>query len=119
MVFVIGSGSGPAGYPWKAREFALPGLCCCLDRLASPQKKETQPMPVHRLRALLAPSSQSQPAFQAVSWAGFFAYPSCLFRGLSAGSWAAQQWVYQAAFQEAQAVVRPSLPERDLLATWN
>jgi hypothetical protein len=33
-----------------------------------------------------------------------------------------QQWqyaVYQRAFAEAQAVVRPSLPERDLLGVWN
>jgi hypothetical protein len=30
------------------------------------------------------------------------------------------QWsIYQAAFAEAQAVARPSLPERDLLAVWN
>jgi hypothetical protein len=27
--------------------------------------------------------------------------------------------IYQAAFQEAQAVARPSLPERDLLGVWN
>jgi hypothetical protein len=30
-----------------------------------------------------------------------------------------QQWIYQRAFEQAQAVVRPSLPERDLLAVWN
>jgi hypothetical protein len=30
-----------------------------------------------------------------------------------------QQQIYQAAFREAQAVVRPSLVERDLLASWN
>ena len=30
-----------------------------------------------------------------------------------------QQSLYQWALAEAQAVVRPSLPERDLLATWN
>ena len=31
----------------------------------------------------------------------------------------AQQWLYQRAFELAQAVVRPSLPERDLLGVWN
>lgn len=31
----------------------------------------------------------------------------------------AQQWVYQWAWTQAQAVLRPSLPERDLLAVWN
>jgi hypothetical protein len=31
----------------------------------------------------------------------------------------AQQQLYQLAFEQAQAVARPSLPERDLLAVWN
>ena len=30
-----------------------------------------------------------------------------------------QQALYRWAFEQAQAVVRPSLPERDLLAVWN
>jgi hypothetical protein len=30
-----------------------------------------------------------------------------------------QQTLYARAFAEAQAVVRPSLPERDLLGVWN
>jgi hypothetical protein len=30
-----------------------------------------------------------------------------------------QQALYQWAFAQAQAVARPSLPERDLLAVWN
>jgi hypothetical protein len=30
-----------------------------------------------------------------------------------------QQWLYLRAFEQARAVVRPSLPERDLLAVWN
>jgi hypothetical protein len=30
-----------------------------------------------------------------------------------------QQALYQWAFEQAQAVVRPALPERDLLAAWN
>jgi hypothetical protein len=41
---------------------------------------------------------------------------------LPAANWPqmmAQQWLYQRAFEEAQAVARPSLPERDLLAVWN
>ncbi len=33
--------------------------------------------------------------------------------------WCWQQWVYQQAFEKAQAVARPSLLERDLLAYWN
>lgn len=31
----------------------------------------------------------------------------------------AQQWLYQKAFAEAQAVARPSILERDLLGCWN
>ena len=50
-----------------------------------------------------------QPAFQAQS---FFACPAV---GLSP----MQQWLYQKAFEEAQAVTRPSILERDLLAVWN
>lgn len=30
-----------------------------------------------------------------------------------------QQMLYQLAFEQAQAVARPSLPERDLAAVWN
>jgi hypothetical protein len=30
-----------------------------------------------------------------------------------------QLWIYQAALDQARAVVQPSLPERDLLACWN
>jgi hypothetical protein len=33
--------------------------------------------------------------------------------------WMWQRDLYQWALAEAQAVVRPSLPERDLLAVWN
>ena len=33
--------------------------------------------------------------------------------------WAMQQWIYQRAFEQAQAVVRPSIVERDLLGVWN
>ena len=30
-----------------------------------------------------------------------------------------QQYLYQLALEQAEAVVRPSLPERDLLGYWN
>jgi hypothetical protein len=42
--------------------------------------------------------------------------------GLPAGSPAHYQWqqgLYEWALAQAKAVVRPSLPERDLLAVWN
>jgi hypothetical protein len=37
----------------------------------------------------------------------------------SAQQWTAQQWIYQQAFEAAQAVVRPSILDRDLLGVWN
>jgi hypothetical protein len=33
--------------------------------------------------------------------------------------WLCQQALYRWAMEQAQAVARPSLPERDLLAAWN
>ena len=33
--------------------------------------------------------------------------------------WTMQQYLYQRAFEMAQAVVRPSILERDLLGVWN
>lgn len=38
---------------------------------------------------------------------------------LSIEQWLWQQWVYQRAYEEALAVLRPSLLERDLLGVWN
>jgi hypothetical protein len=38
---------------------------------------------------------------------------------VSVEQWTAQQWLYQRAFEMAQAVVRPSIIERDLLGVWN
>jgi hypothetical protein len=59
-----------------------------------------------------------QPPAPAVSPTAFLCPPPwCL--GLTPQQWLAQQWVYEVAFAQAQAVVRPSLPERDLLAVWN
>lgn len=44
--------------------------------------------------------------------------PGCL-PPVSPGQWMWQQSIYQLAREQAEAVVRPSLPERDLLAVWN
>lgn len=38
---------------------------------------------------------------------------------LSVDQWYWQQFVYQQAYERAQAIVRPSLLERDLLGVWN
>jgi hypothetical protein len=45
--------------------------------------------------------------------------PAACFPGVTVAHAAAQRWVYQYALEQAQAVARPSLLERDLLAVWN
>jgi hypothetical protein len=50
---------------------------------------------------------------------GFMLVPTACLPGVTATEWAWQQYAYRCAFAEADAVVRPSLPERDLLAVWN
>ena len=56
------------------------------------------------------------PAPAPASPAGFVL---CPLPGLTPVQWLWQQELYRWAFEQAQAVVRPSLPERDLLAVWN
>jgi len=50
---------------------------------------------------------------------GFVAYPVALMQGLTSAQHAYQRSLYQIAFEQAQAVVRPALPERDILGYWN
>ena len=49
----------------------------------------------------------------------FMLCPVVLIPGQALEQWLCQQWVYQRAFEIAEAVARPSLPERDLLGVWN
>ena len=49
----------------------------------------------------------------------FMLCPFACLPGLPLEQWLWQQYLYRCAFEEAQAVVRPSLIERDLLAVWN
>ena len=51
--------------------------------------------------------------------AAFVLYPVAALPPVSRDHAAWQRALYEWAFAEAQAVVRPSLPERDLLAVWN
>jgi hypothetical protein len=60
-----------------------------------------------------------QPPAPAFTPGSFVACPLALLQGLSAAQLAGQAAVYQLAFEQAQAILRPSLPERDLLAVWN
>ena len=49
----------------------------------------------------------------------FVVCPFALVQGMGAVQRACQAIIYQMAFEQAQATIRPSLPERDLLAVWN
>ena len=48
-----------------------------------------------------------------------FAFCPLPWPDMTLGQVLLQQWLYLRALEEAQAVLRPSLPERDLLAVWN
>jgi hypothetical protein len=63
--------------------------------------------------------SLPQPPAPAISPHAFVMCPVVLLSRQSLEQWLWQQWVYQRAFEQAQAVARPSLPERDLLGVWN
>ena len=74
----------------------------------------------HRL-SLLAEETYRlpRPSGPGVSPATFVAYPMALLQGLSDAQQLWQQSIYQLAFEQAQADLRPSLPERDLAGVWN
>jgi len=73
----------------------------------------------NRLTAELDPVPLPQPPALPLCPAGFVLCALGAFPGMAWQQWMCQQWLYMRAFEEAQAVVRPSLPERDLLAVWN
>jgi hypothetical protein len=50
---------------------------------------------------------------------GFLLCPTFWANGMTPEQCQWQQWLYSWAFEQAQAVVRPSILERDLLAVWN
>jgi hypothetical protein len=60
-----------------------------------------------------------RPPAPEASPAGFMLCPPALGAALDPVQWLCQQALYRWAFEQAQAVVRPSLPERDLLGVWN
>jgi hypothetical protein len=73
----------------------------------------------NRIAAELDAVHLPQPAALPLCPAGFVLCSLGAFPAVAVEQWLCQQWLYMQAFQEAQAVVRPSLPERDLLAVWN
>jgi hypothetical protein len=73
----------------------------------------------NRLTAELNPVQIPRPAGLPLCPAAFVLCSLGNFPCVALEQWMCQQWVYMRAFEEAQAVVRPSLVERDLLAVWN
>jgi hypothetical protein len=60
-----------------------------------------------------------KPPAPEISPGAFMLWPFGPPFGMTVEQFLIQQWLYLRAFEQAQAVVRPSLPERDLLAVWN
>ena len=91
-----------------------------LRALAIPASEPRCFMRRHRFlqhtEAIPVPPPPPQPN---VNPSAFFLFPSAVPPGMTVEQWMMRQMIYQLAFQQAQAVVRPSLPERDLLAVWN
>jgi hypothetical protein len=73
-------------------------------------------MPVHRFQSMVESFRLPMPPTPDPQPGSFVLYPMAV-TGSMAFCWQCQ--IYQAAWQEALAVARPSLPERDLLAVWN
>jgi hypothetical protein len=60
-----------------------------------------------------------QPSAPVPQISTFVACPMTCLPSMTLAQWICMQAIYQAALAEAQAVVRPSLPERDLVGSWN
>jgi hypothetical protein len=74
----------------------------------------------HQFEPAEAPVSRlPRPQKPSISPQHFLACPAALLQGLSAEQVEGQQHVYRLALEQAQAVARPSLAERDLLGVWN
>jgi hypothetical protein len=75
-------------------------------------------MQPHRFRNLTASWRLPRPPEPQAAVKGFMMCPPAL---VQRGRDSQELWqqVYRLAFAQAQAVVRPSLPERDLLGYWN
>jgi hypothetical protein len=65
---------------------------------------ESEPLHLHHL-----PAPQPTP--------GAFVMVAVPFESIQ--QWTTQQWIYQQARAAAEAVMRPSIIERDLLGVWN
>lgn len=73
----------------------------------------------HRIQAHLSEYRLPQPPTPTPVPGSFVLCPVVLCQGFLAAQLPWQWQVYHLAFEQAQAVARPSLPERDLLGVWN
>jgi hypothetical protein len=73
----------------------------------------------HRILEAALSRQLPRPPAAPINASAFCICPIGLLQGVSAEASRWQQLLYQLAFEQAQAVVRPSLPERDLLGSWN
>jgi hypothetical protein len=80
--------------------------------ISSAHHLDANPMSFHRFSHLDRPFRLPRPAAPVPAPGAFLAVPLVAFLP-------AQLMIYQAAWEQARAVVQPSLPERDLLACWN
>jgi hypothetical protein len=75
---------------------------------------------MHRNRIFAAKEVRlSQPREPVIRPDTFIAVPVNVLPGVRPEVWLWQQWVYRVAFEQAQAVVRPSILDSDLLGVWN
>ena len=72
-----------------------------------------------RIPGLAEENRLIKPAALPMTPEGFMVCPLALVQGQSPAQQSWQSALYQLAFEQAQAALRPSLPERDLLAVWN
>ena len=73
----------------------------------------------HRLLTETVMHHLPEPQPPDITPAAFCLCPLAVVAPMSVEQALLRQMIYQMAFAQAQAVVRPSLPERDLLAVWN
>jgi hypothetical protein len=73
----------------------------------------------NRMSREAEPYRLPQPPAPVPSPGAFLVCPLVAIQGLSGEQWRWMQCLYRQAFEQAQAVARPSLPERDLLGVWN
>jgi hypothetical protein len=73
----------------------------------------------NRLQSQVQTHRTPRPQEPVPAWNGFMFYPFSWWQSGSIEQQQIQQRIYQIAWENAQAMTRPSLPERDLFAVWN